>query len=202
MLFSVRFHEPIRRGEITVTLRRWKRPQAAAGGRTRLHTGGVIEVTAVEVVTPEDVTPADAWRAGFDSPAEALAGLDRFEGDLYRVTFRYLGDLPDERALLAADDDLDEATSEEILARLAKMDGGGRGAWTLDVLRLIGANEGMRAPDLAARVGREVVRFKADVRRLKALGLTESLEVGYRLSPRGRALLRAIDARATTSAEA
>jgi ribosomal protein S19E (S16A) len=27
------------------------------------------------------------------------------------------------------------------------------------------------------------------VRKLKELGLTESLEVGYRLSPRGRALL-------------
>ena len=28
------------------------------------------------------------------------------------------------------------------------------------------------------------------MRKLKALGLTESLEVGYRLSPRGRAFLR------------
>jgi hypothetical protein len=31
--------------------------------------------------------------------------------------------------------------------------------------------------------------FKLDVRKLKRLGLTESLEVGYRLSPRGRAYL-------------
>jgi hypothetical protein len=31
--------------------------------------------------------------------------------------------------------------------------------------------------------------FKANVRKLKSLGLTVSLEVGYRLSPRGRALL-------------
>ena len=37
--------------------------------------------------------------------------------------------------------------------------------------------------------GRERLPFKADVRKLKELGLTESLEVGYRLSPRGRALL-------------
>jgi transposase len=36
---------------------------------------------------------------------------------------------------------------------------------------------------------RERHPFKADVRKLKELGLTESLEVGYRLSPRGRALL-------------
>ena len=35
----------------------------------------------------------------------------------------------------------------------------------------------------------ERLRFKERVRRLKALGLTESLEVGYRLSPRGQAFL-------------
>jgi hypothetical protein len=32
------------------------------------------------------------------------------------------------------------------------------------------------------------------VRKLKELGLTESLLVGYRLSPRGRALLDQLDA--------
>lgn len=31
--------------------------------------------------------------------------------------------------------------------------------------------------------------FKTRVRRLKALGLTESLETGYRIFPRGKALL-------------
>lgn len=35
---------------------------------------------------------------------------------------------------------------------------------------------------------------KAGVRKLKELGLTESLAVGYRLSPRGAALLAAEDA--------
>jgi DNA-binding IclR family transcriptional regulator len=46
-----------------------------------------------------------------------------------------------------------------------------------------------RAADLAQRVGKDRSRFKRRVRRLKELGLTESLVVGYRLSPRGRALL-------------
>jgi hypothetical protein len=190
MLFSTRFHDPIRQGQVTLTFRRWKRPQARAGGRYRLHTYGVIEAAIVETVTRHQITAAEARRAGFDSPAALVADLDRFEGDLYRIEFRYLGDLPDERAILAAADDLTDADREEIEARLAKMDGGGRGAWTRDVLRLIDANEGVRAPDLAERMGRETVRFKADVRRLKGMGLTESLEVGYRLSPRGKALLQ------------
>lgn len=43
----------------------------------------------------------------------------------------------------------------------------------------------------AVRLGRETLTFKADVRKLKALGLTESLEDGYRLSARGEALLAA-----------
>jgi hypothetical protein len=45
------------------------------------------------------------------------------------------------------------------------------------------------AADIAASIGREKLPFKADVRKLKELGLTESLDVGYRLSPRGRAFL-------------
>ena len=47
----------------------------------------------------------------------------------------------------------------------------------------------VRAPDLAASLGRETAAFKDDVRKLKALGLTISHSPGYELSPRGRALL-------------
>ena len=42
---------------------------------------------------------------------------------------------------------------------------------------------------LALQAATEVPPFKRRVRQLKELGLTESLEVGYRLSPRGRAVL-------------
>ncbi len=50
---------------------------------------------------------------------------------------------------------------------------------------------GVRSPGWrpAGELGRERLPFKADVRKLKRLGLTESLDVGYRLSPRGRAYL-------------
>jgi predicted DNA-binding transcriptional regulator YafY len=47
----------------------------------------------------------------------------------------------------------------------------------------------VRAAELAAELGLETQPFKRDVRKLKELGLTESLEVGYRLSPRGAAFL-------------
>ncbi len=62
------------------------------------------------------------------------------------------------------------------------------------MLRLIADRPGVRAPDLAASTGRETAPFKVDVRKLKELGLTESLQVGYRISPRGRAVLGRLDA--------
>jgi len=57
------------------------------------------------------------------------------------------------------------------------------------VLALIAKRPAVRAGDLADQLGRERLAFKADVRKLKALGLTESLDVGYRLSARGQAWL-------------
>jgi hypothetical protein len=58
------------------------------------------------------------------------------------------------------------------------------------VLATIATHPARRAGDLAAMLGREREPFKLDVRKLKNLGLTLSLEVGYRLSPRGEAYLR------------
>ena len=58
-------------------------------------------------------------------------------------------------------------------------------------LDLIDRHPTVRAPDLAARVGRETADFKKDVSKLKELGLTESLAIGYLLSPRGEAVVDA-----------
>ena len=62
-----------------------------------------------------------------------------------------------------------------------------RGPWTGDVLRVIAARPAVRAAELAADLGLETQVLKRDVRKLKELGLTESLATGYRLSPRGAA---------------
>ena len=63
------------------------------------------------------------------------------------------------------------------------------GPWAWATLAAIAERPAVRAPDLAASFGRETAPFKTDVRRIKALGLTHSLPVGYELSPRGRAVL-------------
>jgi hypothetical protein len=63
------------------------------------------------------------------------------------------------------------------------------GPWTRQYLRLIAANEAVRAPDLAIEMGMATAPFKRRVRQLKGLGLTISLDIGYRISPRGKAFL-------------
>jgi hypothetical protein len=109
---------------------------------------------------------------------------------VYRIEFRYL-DEPDPRELLATNDKLSSDDVIEIDRRLARLDRASKhDAWTRHYLELIEDHPGVRAPDLAAQVGRETHRFKTDVRKLKNLGLTISLRVGYELSPRGAAYLR------------
>lgn len=190
MLFEQRFWEPIARGEVTVTFRRWKRRQALAGRRYRT-AGGIIEVDAVDVIGPGEVTDADAVAGLYPSAAALLADLRGTPDlDLYRIRFHTVAE-PDPRAVLAGSDDLSPDDAAEIDRRLERLDRASRhGAWTLDTLRLVERRPETRAGDLADEIGRERLAFKTDVRKLKNLGLTLSLGVGYRLSPRGEAYLR------------
>jgi hypothetical protein len=188
MLFEQRLWSGLADGSVTVTFRRWKRPRARVGGRHRTPAG-VLAVDAVAEVDPAALTEDDARAAGFGSLAALLRQLDRHgDGPVYRVDFHHAG--ADPREALRQADQLSEEELAGLRARLARLDLAARdGPWTIATLRLIGDRPGVRATDLAAAAGRERLPFKADVRKLKELGLTESLEVGYRLSPRGRALL-------------
>lgn len=189
MLFEQRFWEPIARGEVTVTFRRWKRRQVVAGNRYRTP-GGLIEVTAVDVVTPGDITEADAAAGGYPS-ADALVADLRGTPDLplYRIRFRPWSGV-DPRAELAAADELTDEDVAAIDTRLARLDAASpHGPWTFATLRLIAERPEVRAGDLADAAERERLSFKTDVRKLKNLGLTLSFPVGYRLSPRGEAYL-------------
>jgi hypothetical protein len=193
MLFPPATLAAIAEGRVDLAFRRWDRPRVKAGARQRTPVG-VIAFDAVERVDREQLTTEDARRAGFASRDELLSFLDRrASGTIYRVTLRLLG--PDPRVALR-ESLPDEREIVEIERRLARLDLASRhGPWTLAVLEAIGAQPGVRAGDLASQFARERMPFKIDVRKLKELGLTESLEVGYRLSPRGRAVLERLSAR-------
>lgn len=198
MRFTKPYWAGIADGSVTVAFRRWRSPTVVAGRPYRTG-GGRIEVLSVEVVDPAAITAADAARAGHTSPDEVRASLDAMAdrqagGDdrhVYRVVFHRL-DEPDPREQLAHSAGLTPDDVAAIDTRLDRLDRASAiGPWTRATLRLIAANEGVRAPDLAASVGRETAPFKLDVRKLKNLGLTISLRVGYLVSPRGRAYLEA-----------
>jgi hypothetical protein len=176
-------------GTVRLAFRRWIKPSTKSGG-TLLTAIGRLRIGEVTITTTGAITETDAQSAGYASRAELVAWLESLEaGDVYRITFE--GVEPDPRiALRARPPSADELA--DLIRRLDRLDKSSpHGPWTRAVLQLIDANPGVRAGNLATELGREKLSFKVDVRKLKSLGLTESLEIGYRLSPRGRAVLAA-----------
>ena len=198
-------------GEIDVVYRLWRKPTVKTGGRLRTAMGE-LSIDAVEEIDLRSITDAEAARAGFSSADEARASLEprpvRSQAGQasdkpgsprgrtakpdetsrrYRVIVHFAG--ADTRVALR-----DDASAEAVAAMNAKLDAMdarcARGPWTRRTLALIGQWPGRRAPELAEIEGRDTAVFKTDVRKLKELGLTVSLTVGYLLSLRGEAVLR------------
>jgi hypothetical protein len=185
MLFRPDALDRIRDGRISVVFRKWDRARVRTGTRLRTMIG-VIEVRAVAPIAR--VTAADARAAGYPTAAAATADLPDKPGDVYRIEVAYAG--ADPRIALRSSTDLSADDLAALTAKLNRMDATSpRGPWTRRVLSLIADRPAVRAGDLWAGLGYpDMLTFKRDVRRLKELGLTESLPAGYRLSPRGEAL--------------
>jgi hypothetical protein len=178
------------RGDIELQFRRWRKPTVKTGGTLRTVVGE-LAVGSVDTVTAKEITAGDARRAGYASRAALLRDLASFrdDGRLYRIEVRLAG--PDPRVALREREALSDEEIAELGNRLARLDRAStHGAWTMQTLELIERCPATLAADIAASIGRGKAPFKNDVRKLKELGLTESLEVGYRLSPRGRAYLQ------------
>ena len=184
MLFPADVYEGIADGSVTVAFRWWKRPGAKVGG-TQVTPGGVIGFDAVDEIEPADVTDADARAAGAADVAAVLAwASDDEDRRLYRIRFHRVGDDP---RIALREVVLDDAGRAEIAATLERLDArAADGPWTATVLDVIRRNPAVVSHQLMAETTMDdLVVFKRRVRRLKELGLTESLGTGYRLSPRG-----------------
>lgn len=187
-LFQKRFHEGITNGSIDLTFRTWAKPHVKIGGRYRCHPIGVIEVVSVERSPIESITDRDAVRAGFRTRDELMAYMCQVSSvtdrDVFRIEFRYGGD--GDRVSVALDTAMTDADVEAIAERLRRCDDrSASGPWTAETLELIRKHPRVAASKLAAMAKREKLDFKADVVKLKKLGLTQSFEVGYEVSPRG-----------------
>ena len=185
MLFRREVLERIKANEVRLAFRRWRKPTVQAGGQLRTAVG-VLQIESVDKVSESAISPREAALAGFDSLTDLLAELNRRpEGEIYRVALSWLGDDP--RKTLRQSVPMTEEELAIAARELAKVD---RGAgWAVEILKAIARQPGTRAIELAEQFQMEKLPFKQRVRRLKELGLTGSLEVGYRLSARGMAVL-------------
>lgn len=143
VLFEQRFWAGIAEGRVTLMFRRWRRPQVVAGRPYRTSGGTRVQVTAIGVVAPTEITDADAARTGHGSAAEVLADLRGRPADpIYRVEFHRLEE-PDPRAELAAAATLTDADVHDITRRLERLDrASGHGPWTSATLHAIAAQPG------------------------------------------------------------
>ena len=187
MLLKRPVFDGIASGAISLVFRRWRKPTVKSGGTLRTAIG-ILSIGSITTVQESALSTREAKRAGYATVEALMADLAiRRDGTLYRIEVRYAG--LDPRLKLRARKRITRTEQADLLARLARLDR--RSPWTRRVLVLIAQNPGRRAADLAPLAGLETADFKVNVRKLKALGLTESLEVGYRLSPRGSAFLSA-----------
>lgn len=202
MLISKPVAEGIRAGTVTQAFRRWDAPRVRVGG-TQLTPAGIVRFDAVSRVRdPSRLTERDARRAG----VKDLATLQRFlapserrpsprggrGGDtVYRIRLSWVGEDP-RLSLREQVPDPDELAA--LAEAVARLDAGRRsGPWTRPILEWIRDHPRVVSTELAALLERDLLPMKADIRRLKALGLTISHDVGYELSPRGRAYLASLD---------
>ena len=91
MTFTKRLHAGIRSGEITCSVRIWKRPHVKVGGRYVLGAGE-IEVESIRRIELRDVTPALARKSGFAGVVDLLKVAKHGEGEnVYLIDFHYVG---------------------------------------------------------------------------------------------------------------
>ena len=179
----------IRAGDVDLAFRRWDRPRVVVGTRLRTRVG-LLEVTSVDQVPASRITADEARRAGAKSLVELRRMLEaKADRPVWRVGLRHAGADPRDELRATIPDAAEVAQIRDRLDRLDRASS--IGPWTRTTLAIIDRSPTVRAPELAAELGRDTPSFKRDVRKLKELGLTESLDIGYRLAPRGAVVVDA-----------
>jgi len=190
MLLKNKTIEGIQSGKITLIFRRWKKAGVKKGG-TQMTQLGVVGIVDVKIVTEDEITDRDAKKAGFNSRDELLSDFYDRDEDIYKIKVHWVGEDP--RKALRTNDKLSKKELDDIIGKLQKLDENSqRGKWTQLYLQMIHDQPNTHAQILAEQIGLTIPTFKPWVRKLKALGLTESLRPGYRLSPRGKKVLAAL----------
>ena len=93
MLLKLALLEDIKAGKVDVIFRRWNRPTVKTGGTLKTKLGQ-LSIKSVTDMKADDVTEADARRAGFKDVADFRKWLDTMkEGSLFqRIEVGFEGD--------------------------------------------------------------------------------------------------------------
>lgn len=93
MLIKREILEAIKRGEITLQYRRWRRRSVKAGGTLKTKVG-ILQIGEITPITVDDVTEADARRAEFVDVPDFLKWLETMKpGELDRIEISFLREL-------------------------------------------------------------------------------------------------------------
>ncbi|ASW73236.1 hypothetical protein IQ37_09135 [Chryseobacterium piperi] len=189
MLFKEIHLQGIKSGKISLAFRNWQKASVNKG--SLLHTSiGLVEIRAVEAISENDITDKDALNAGFTDKKQLLKSLiSSNKGTLFKITVSYHS--PDPRIDLREQSELSKQEFEDLTRKLERLDQFSKsGPWTKSVLYAINENPNFHAIGIADLTGFEKEWLKLNIRKLKNLGLTISLQIGYELSPLGKEYLK------------
>ncbi|MFD1251739.1 hypothetical protein DEVEQU_01768 [Devosia equisanguinis] len=93
MLLKRDLLEDIKAGKVDLIFRRWNRPTVRAGGTLKTKVG-LLAIKSIRDISPDDVTDADAQRAGFKDVDDFRRWLDTMkDGSLFqRIEVAYAGE--------------------------------------------------------------------------------------------------------------
>jgi hypothetical protein len=89
MLFAKKLREAVKQGEITTSIRIWKRPRVKVGGAYSLGEGCIV-IDKMHQISFDDITPKLARDSGFAGVADLLKTARHGTGEnVYLVEFHY-----------------------------------------------------------------------------------------------------------------
>ena len=90
MQFTRKLRKPISNGQLTTSIRIWKKPHVKVGSRYKMGDGH-IEVTSIREIGMHDITEQMARESGFDGIVDLLKTAKHGDGRIiYFIRFRYL----------------------------------------------------------------------------------------------------------------
>lgn len=89
MQFTKKLREPIKSGDVTTSIRIWKKPRVKVGGYYPMAEGHIV-VSSIREISFDDISETLARESGFNSIADLMKTAKHGSGFIiYFIRFRY-----------------------------------------------------------------------------------------------------------------